>query len=87
MQVFARDMAGHASELTELSNLLTQYQVTLKQARATVSEGILMLALSTNQVSKAQALARDELGEISGGSVDESRVHSVLMVEAQKLLS
>ena len=37
-------------------------------------------------IPRAQALLRDELGEIAGGKVDDCRVHPVILSEANKML-
>ena len=86
INMFKKDVADHAPELEELNVALTGYKDTLAQVRATLCEGIMMLALSSNSVSRAQALLRDELGEIAGGKVDDCRVHPVILSEANKML-
>ena len=86
ISMFRKDAAAHAAELEQLAVALAHYKGTLTQVRATVCEGILMLALASSSVARAQALLRDELGEIAGGKVDERLVHPVILSEANKML-
>ena len=78
-------MAGDFEIMEELRVDKEAFETKLVQARVTVSEGIIILAVQS-QRSVAQKLLSDEAPAIAGGLVPENMIHPILVQEKNRML-